>query len=137
MADIAAIRAGIAANISLALGESMQVSPYMISVPSPPCVYVIPDGITFDKAFVRGTDELRFVVRVLMPSTSDIGSQQALDLMCTTTDVTSIKNAVESDMTLGATVSWARVTDASAPKLVQHDGAPPYLSVDFAVQVMS
>ena len=133
--SVAAVRQGIANNLA-ATFTSFTISPYVIGNVTPPCMYVQPDGTTFDLAMNRALDELHFTVRVLVTYNLDIPGQQALDLMCAPVGPTSVKAAIESDNTLGGSVGYCRVTQVDPPKLLTSPGAPEYLSVDFKLTVV-
>jgi len=135
-ATIAEIREGLAANLQ-AVFSDRQVSAYMLAAPSPPAIDIIPDGITYDTAMQRGLDELHFIIRALVPATSDIGQQQNLDLMFDPHSPTSVKAAVEADRTLGGIVSSLRVEDVSAYKYAVPESGPPAFAVEFSVLVLN
>ena len=138
MPDLAAIRAGIAANITAAISDrSVQVSPYVLSNPIPPCVYVMPAGTEFDITMGNGHDRLMFTIRLLWPATSDIASQTSLDAMCSSTGARSIKAAIEADDSLGGTVDDCQVNTVTAPILYITDQGPPALGVEFELEVIT
>lgn len=100
MADLADIRAGIAEALSDVEGIG-QASPYMLSSPSPPCAHVFPADVNYDEAMHSGHDEWVLTVQALSSLTSDVGAQQLLDEWIAPSGVASIKQALETDETLG------------------------------------
>jgi hypothetical protein len=136
LSNIAAVRQGIANNLS-AVFVNMQISPYLLSNPELPCIYVQPAEYTFDKAMDHALHEINLIARLLVAYNLDIPGQQALDLMCAPTGATSVKAAIETDMTLGGAVSYVHVTKVSAPKLLQIPGQPECLTVDFSIYGMA
>jgi hypothetical protein len=134
ISDLSAVRKGIVANLSAVF--PFQVSPYMLSNPTPPALYVVPNGIDFDASMQRGYDRLYFLVRLVVANNLDVPSQSALDDMCSPVGATSVKTALESDVSLGGAVSYARVAKVSAPHLLVTPGSPDALAVDFTVDVV-
>lgn len=122
MATMAEIRAGIAGN--LASLDGVQVSPYMLSQPVPPVVWVSPSTIQYDMAGSRGGDDVEMRVLALFPTTVDVESQILLDEMLDPTGARSIKTLVETDATLGGTVDDVHVTEASGYFVYQLTGGP-------------
>jgi hypothetical protein len=112
------IREGLAANLA-ALGRTvgLQVSAYMLSAPTPPWIDIFPEPVKYDLAFGRGLDEWQYAVRAFVGLNSDVGAQQKLDTMLEPAGANSVKQAVESDITLGGTVSSVHVTEASGSRL--------------------
>lgn len=102
MADLAAIRAGLAAR--LATIEGLQQSAYVLAQPTPPAVEVMPGPIDYDLAMGRGLDRRNFTVRAFVGLTGDIGAQKLLDKLLAKDGPQSIKAAIESDPTLGGVV---------------------------------
>lgn len=99
--NLASVREGMAANLRAAnVLDGGQVSPYILSQPTPPVAWCYPAEIDYDQAMQRGLDELELRVLVLMPLTDDIGSQLALDTLLASSGTGSMKAAIESDRTL-------------------------------------
>ncbi len=109
MKNVTRIREALAASLeTLPLN---QVSPWMLSDPTPPALHVIPGPATFDEAMHRGFDTMPFLIQVFVSLSGDIGPQQLLDQMLDGEGATSVKRLVEVDSTLGALVKDCRVTE--------------------------
>jgi hypothetical protein len=134
VADLAAIRAGIAANISAI--SDLQVSAYMLANPTPPNVQVIPGDTDYDLAMHRGLDELTMRVVVSVGLVADIGAQKNLDEYLAGSGPRSIKQAVESDPTLGGVVADVTVTAATGPKVLATEQGGVLFS-EWTVQVLA
>lgn len=133
------IRAGIAANLEPLLisngGPVGQVLPFLPSNPTPPCIYVADDAISYDLANRRGLDQLAFVVVALVSFTTDQAAQESLDELRDPSGSSSIKTLIESDRTLGGACQDLRVTEASKPQLYVRDSGPASLGAEWTVQV--
>ena len=135
MADYAALRAGLAAN--LARIPDMQVATYVISNPTYPMAMVLAGEVEFDKAFGRGEDGITLKIRVVVAAVSDIGAQANLDEYMDGSGLRSIKAAVEADMTLGGACEEAVVTGHNGEQVYTFDDRPPALGTEFQVAVMA
>jgi hypothetical protein len=113
------IRQGIADSLA---SLDMQVSPYVLTNPTPPCAYVSRGAIEYDGAMGRSHDNWTFVVTVLVGFVHDIGAQMVLDGYAKSHGPTSIKTLIEADRTLGGTVIKAWVTDTSPERVYQLEG---------------
>lgn len=142
MATFRQMREGIAANLQAI--TSLQVSAYMLGNPTPPYAEVIPgwpEGrgdrgeIDYDRAFQRGLDSVAFTVRVMVGSASDIGAQKRLDGHLDPAGATSVKQATESDTTLGGVVEDLRVVRCGGYRLFPRDGGAPLLGAEWMVEV--
>lgn len=114
MATVEDIRAGIAANLSAI--TNCQVSAYVLSNPTPPCLYVKPDpddGVVYDSSMGRGHDTWTFQVFGLVGAVADIGSQKRLDRWVDSAGAESVKAKLESDRTLGGAADFCRVVSCS------------------------
>jgi hypothetical protein len=126
--DIAAIRNGLATAIQTAVPDG-QVSPYILSNPTPPYAYVLEGDIAYDLAMNRGWDELEFIVLLCVGFTTDQGAQQRLDGY---RQPGGLKAALEADRTLGGVCDDLIVTRASKPQLYGQNGV---LGCEFTVHV--
>lgn len=128
------LREGIAANLGDIAG--LQESAYVLASTTFPAAQVSPDEIDYDKTFQRGLDAYRFRVMVLVGSVSDIGAQKRLDGFLDPEGATSVKEAVESDKTLGGAAEDLRVTKCSGYRMYERDkGSPPALGAEWTVEV--
>jgi hypothetical protein len=135
MAVLGEIRRGLAANLERILG--VQVSPYMLANPTPPAAQIVPGEVEYDQAMSRGLDRLTLSVQVFVALGSDIGAQQQLDEFLDGSGAKSVKQAVESDRTLGGSVATARVTRSTAYRVVLRDGGGPVLMAEWEVEVLA
>jgi len=133
MADLALIRAGLAANLGV-LGIQ-NTSAYMLANPTPPSVHVFPAGVEYDLAMARGLDHWTLTVQLFVALSADIGSQVNLDRYLASSGALSVKAAIESDPTLGGSCADASVTSCSGYRQFVSEGRPPYLGVDWTVEV--
>lgn len=113
--SIATVRAGLAANLSRI--ADVQVSAYVLSEPTPPTLQIRSGEITYDRAMGRGLDEATMIVQALVAFSSDGGSQAQLDGLMAPNGATSVKAAVESDLTLGGACDQVHVVSCSGTQL--------------------
>lgn len=132
MSSFTDIVEGIARNLEPI--DGLQESAYILAAPTLPAVEVMPAAGVYDRTFQRGLDSLTFTVRVLVPFNSDIGSQRRLYAMLDPYGDSSIKQAVESDETLGGAATALRVTGWSQPALFDRAGGQA-LGCEWTVEV--
>ena len=116
MADIATIREGLARNLERI--RDVQVSAYMLASPVPPSIHIFPATIDYDLGMQRGLDVVHFTIEALVAFGLDVGGQQRLDRLLSPTGLDSVKEAVESDRTLGQMVQDLRVERMSSYRMV-------------------
>ena len=133
MADIGALRAGLAANVGAI--PDLQVSPYFISNPTFPCAYVRKGPTDYDKAFGRALDDHELFVRVLVAAFGDIGPGVNLDAYLAGSGPRSIKEAIETDKTLGGACQTLRVTGDEGEKEYVFDDRPSALGSEWRVAI--
>lgn len=110
MATLKQIREGLKANLGTL--SNCQVSAYELSNPTPPCLEVFPDpgeGIEYHQAGSNGLAYWVFSVRGTVAATTDIGGQMLLDEWLAPSGSSSVKEALESDKTLGGVVQDVHV----------------------------
>jgi hypothetical protein len=113
------MRNGLVTNLRTKFASvDFQISGYILSAPTPPCFDLEITAIEYDAAFVRGLDVWTWLVRGLTPKTSDIGSQVVLDGWLAPSGALSVKEALESDMSLGGAAETLHVTNLAGPRLV-------------------
>lgn len=133
-ATLAQIRAGLAANLATVSGKP-QISAYALEKPTPPCLMVVgPAEIQYDLAMQRGLDRWTITILGLVGAVSDRGAQENLDLWLAPSGSSSIKTAIESDTTLGATVASVQAQTASGYKRYQYGGSE-LLGCEWQVEV--
>lgn len=133
MADLSDLRTGLATNLATING--LRAIATIPDNPTPPQAVVIPQSISYDTSFGRGTfNTFEFIVTLLVGRVDARSSQNSLDAYCASTGSASIKAAVESDRTLGSAASDCRVTGLRgiSPLTI---GDTTYLTADFAVTV--
>lgn len=111
MTSLADIRAALAANLATLNG--LQTSAYTLSNPTLPTVWVRPNPdefITYHEAMGNGLEFWHFVVEAYFPATSDKGAQVNLDELVKGSNT--VKDAIESDTTLGGLAQNLEVSEA-------------------------
>jgi len=113
MSGLTEIREGIAANLSTLTG--CQVSAYMETAPTLPCIHVFPDsadGVDYHQAMRNG--QVTWVLAVQGITTgADRGAQQQMDKWLAPSGAGSVFAALESDPTLGGAAMDVTVTGNS------------------------
>lgn len=142
MSDLAAIRAGIAAN--LAQITDLQVSAYMLAEPTPPSAHVVPGPVTYDISMGRfGLDDLELKVQVFVPLVVDVTSQINLDAYLAGSGSRSVRQAIErvdaadgtGMVTLGGACQSARVVSSTGPQLYRLTDGRSMLMCEWTVMV--
>src|SRR5437899_143814 len=133
MADLTAIRQGLAANLAALTG--IQVSPFMLANPTPPAVTLYPADVTYDLAMRRGLDRWAFTVQAFVGLTTDIGAQTTLDQFIASSGAQSVKTRIEADQTLGGLVSDVNVVTCTGYRLYLREGAPTVLGAEWRVEI--
>lgn len=131
MTTLAALRAGLAANLSTING--LRAVPYVPDNVEPPMAVVNAPTITYDTAFQRGSDEYTFTVDVYVSAASLRGAQLVLDDYV---DPAAVKAALESDRSLGGAAMTLRVTSMNSYRQ-EVVGDIPFLAASFSVQVVA
>jgi len=109
MASVADLRTGIANNLATISG--LRTAAKVPDDPKPPVAIVLPQSVTYDNAFQRGMTTYNFSVLLLVSRVSERIGQDSLDSWVSSTGSNSIKNAIESDKTLGGKAFDVRVSD--------------------------
>lgn len=118
---IADLRQGLATN--LAAIPEVQVSPYILSNPTPPTIWVAGLETNYDTAYGSRTtgstytDEYVALVQGFVALSEDIGNQMLLDNLLAASGSYSVKAAIEADKTLGGACDDAWVETATRPGL--------------------
>jgi hypothetical protein len=133
-ANVASIMSGL--NTRLDTIQGLRCYPYpsdSISVPA--AIVAFPEVIEYDSTMARGSDRLVVPVHVLVGKVSDRTARTRLGAYLNGSGSSSVKSAIETDVTLGATVQTVRVTEAEIN--VMTVGAADYLAATFTVEVIS
>lgn len=134
MASITSLRTAIATNLGTIAG--LRTSAEMPDNPNPPIALVRPVTVEYNQAMARGMTKYTFVVVVIVGRAAEKPAQRALDAYCSSTGSSSIKNAVESDKTLGGNAYDCRVTEMRNYTPIQlQEGT--YLAAEFSVDVFA
>jgi hypothetical protein len=124
--SLAAIRAGLAANLQAVAGVE-QVSAYVLANPTPPTLWVRPSSdvaVEYGQAMGGGSTNWYMVVFGFVGAVSDIGAQKLLDEMIGTGTASSVQDAIETDKTLGGACSDLDVRECRAyQEYVRSDGS--------------
>lgn len=132
MASITDIREGLAERLRTISGlRVMSTEPDSVN---PPSAAVGLQTVTFDRAFGRGHDELEFVVRLYASRADDRAGQRKLDSYIAGSGASSVKAAIEGDLTLDGAAIQCRVTGVDNYG-VYEVGGTPYYGAEFAVIV--
>lgn len=134
MADISAIRTGIATNLGTISG--LRASAEIPDNPSPPIGVVNLDTIDYDGAFNGGLTTYNFVVTVVVGRAAERHMQRKLDAYCQPTGSQSVKVAIESDKTLGGEVYDLRVERSNVVGSITINDQI-YLAAEFTVTVFA
>lgn len=138
-----AIREALAAAIAKQLGGGIQVSARPLANPTPPALYVRGGPIEYDKAFGRGHDEHELTLVAFVANVGDEVAQIRLDELMAPSGAGSVKQAAESDPTLGGIVNDLRVERCSGPvsysfeTLSAGPQRPPVLGAEWTVRVLN
>lgn len=134
MASISSLRAALATNLGTISG--LRTAPEMPDNPNPPIALVRPVSIDYNQAMSKGLTRYSFAVIVVVGRAEERTAQRSLDAYCSSTGASSIKNAVESDKTLGGNAYDCRVTEMRNYTPIQlNEGT--YLAAEFAVDVFA
>ena len=132
MADIEAIREGLAAN--LANIPRLRTEENMLDSVNPPVAVVQLESITYDTAFRNGMDTYNFNILVIVSRGADRIALADLNEYASPTGDRSIKRAIESDRSLGSAAQTLRVETLSNIGSLQLDNQE-YYAAEFSVVV--
>jgi len=136
VSSITEIREGLIANLEVLNdgGSWIQLSPYVLSDPTPPVIMVLPEEIQYDTALARGGDMAMFTIQALVVANFDVGSQVNLDRMLAGSGPLSVKEAIQADPTLGGKVDDLRVVECTGYQVYNIAGRAT-LGADWSVQI--
>jgi hypothetical protein len=126
------IREGFAANLRSL--DGYQVSPYMLTNFTPPVVWVARCDVEYDRAMGRGLDYWTFTIQAVTGLVVDVGAQQKIDQLLAPSGATSVKQAIESDKTLGGLVPNLTVLSSNGYRQVAVEGLL-YLLAEWTVEL--
>jgi hypothetical protein len=129
--SLALIRKGMADNLGSIAG--IRVYEEVPDNPVMPCALIFLERATYNEAFARGLTLYEFSVRVIVSRVTERRSQRRLDEFIDN-GATSLKTALESDLSLDGAAFDATVTSLSAVGSVTI-GETTYLAATFEVTV--
>jgi len=132
MPTITQIRDGIATNLQTISG--LRTSDEVPDSPNPPQAVVQMGNVSYDTAFQGGLTTYSFIVSVIVARVTEGRAQERLDAYASTSGASSVKEAIESDRTLGGVVADVRVVEMTNVGAVLL-GEATYIAADFAVTV--
>lgn len=132
--SITLIRDGLARNLATISG--LRTSADVPDNPTPPQAIVELQSVDYDGAFHQGVATYSFIVTVIVARAAERSAQARLNAFAST-GAGGIKNAVESDKTLGGVAFDVRVEQMSNISAVSLGGDVSYLSADFVVTVFA
>jgi hypothetical protein len=131
--SISLIRTRLAANLATISG--LRTSAEVPDLPNPPVAIVALNSVSYDRAYAKGMTSYTFVITVIVGRAAEREAQRKLDAFITP-GATSVKNAIESDKTLGGYAYDCRVVSMdSVGSLTISDTT--YLAADFTVTVIA
>jgi hypothetical protein len=131
--SISQIRTALATNLATIPG--LRTAAEIPDLPNPPIAVVSLDSVTYDQAFAKGMTNYNFTVTVIVGRSAEREAQRKLDAYISP-GANSVKNAIESNKTLGGYAYDCRVVSMnSVGSLTISDTT--YLAADFSVTVIA
>ena len=131
--SISQIRTALATNLATIPG--LRTAAEVPDNPTPPIAIVNLDSVTYDQAYAKGMTNYNFTITVVVGRTAEREAQRKLDGYISPGN-NSVKNAIESDKTLGGYAYDCRVVSLnSVGSLTISDTT--YLAADFSVTVIA
>ena len=131
--SITQIRTALATNLATIPG--LRTAAEVPDNPTPPIAIVNLDSVTYDQAYAKGMTNYSFTITVVVGRSAEREAQRKLDGYITP-GANSVKNAIESDKTLGGYAYDCRVVSLnSVGSLTISDTT--YLAADFSVTVIA
>lgn len=134
MADISAIRQGLATNLGTIPG--LRASAELIDNPTPPIAVINLDSIDYHGAMQNGLTTYNFVVTVIVGRAAEREMQRKLDAYCQPTGAQSVKAAIESNRSLSGVV-FDLIVVSSSPSGNITINDQTYLAAEFTVTVFA
>jgi hypothetical protein len=131
--SISQIRTALATNLATIPG--LRTAAEVPDLPNPPIAIVALNNVSYDRAYANGMTNYTFVVTAIVGRSAEREAQRKLDAYITP-GANSVKNAIESDKTLGGSAYDCRVVSMdSVGSLTISDTT--YLAADFTVTVIA
>jgi hypothetical protein len=131
--SISQIRTALAANLATIPG--LRTAAEIPDLPNPPIAVVSLDSVTYDQSFAKGMTNYTFTITVIVGRTAEREAQRKLDAYITP-GANSVKNAIESNKTLGGYAYDCRVVSMNSVGSVTISDTT-YLAADFTVTVIA
>jgi hypothetical protein len=131
--SISQIRTALATNIATIPG--LRTAAEIPDLPNPPIAIVSLESVTYDQAYAKGMTNYTFTVTVVVGRSAEREAQRKLDGYISP-GANSIKNAIESDKTLGGYAYDCRVASMNSVGSVTISDTT-YLAADFTVTVIA
>ena len=131
--SISDIRDGLATNLATITG--LRTSADLPDLPNPPIAVVSLDSVNYDQSFANGMTNYTFTITVIVGRSAERLAQRKLDAYISA-GANSVKNAVESDKTLGGYAYDCRVVSMNSVGSVTISDTT-YLAADFTVTVIA
>jgi hypothetical protein len=131
--SITQIRSALATNLSTISG--LRTAAEIPDLPNPPIAVVSLDSVNYDQAFAKGMTSYTFTITVIVGRSAEREAQRKLDAYITP-GANSVKNAIESDKTLGGYAYDCRVVSMNSVGSVTISDTT-YLAADFTVTVIA
>jgi hypothetical protein len=131
--SISQIRTALATNLATIPG--LRTAAEVPDLPNPPIAIVALNNVSYDRAFAQGMTSYTFVITAIVGRAAEREAQRKLDAYISP-GANSVKNAIESDSTLGGYAYDCRVVSMdSVGSLTISDTT--YLAADFTVTVIA
>jgi hypothetical protein len=131
--SISQIRTALATNLATIPG--LRTAAEIPDLPNPPIAVVSLDSVTYDQAFAKGMTNYNFTVTVIVGRSAEREAQRKLDAYISP-GTNSVKNAIESNKTLGGYAYDCRVVSMNSVGSVTISDTT-YLAADFTVTVIA
>jgi hypothetical protein len=131
--SITQIRTALATNLGTISG--LRTAAEIPDLPNPPIAVVSLDTVTYDQAYAKGMTNYSFTITVIVGRSAEREAQRKLDGYIST-GANSVKNAIESDKTLGGYAYDCRVVSMNSVGSVTISDTT-YLAADFTVTVIA
>jgi hypothetical protein len=131
--SISQIRAALATNLATIPG--LRTAAEVPDLPNPPIAIVNLDSVTYDQAFANGMTNYNFTITVIVGRAAEREAQRKLDAYISP-GANSVKNAIESNKTLGGYAYDCRVVSMNSVGSVTISDTT-YLAADFSVTVIA
>jgi hypothetical protein len=127
----------IAAALTTALGAipGLRTAAYLQDTITPPVALVAIERVNYHGAFAGGDVTHTYTVHLILDRNSDRAALAALEGYMSQAGATSVRAAIESDVTLGGVVAAATVTEAGPVSTLSINGTAAYVWLPFTVEV--